>query len=280
MKRIIRSYLAAFGRAFTYDVRHNVYLWFGLLWGIPIPVMSIALDLSLGAATGRTPLTAVMDHPVHLIFLAHPLLFALVFGAMGTVRHALEQDNHRLIESLTGLATTDALTGLHNRRYVTEELEKAIQRSRRTDQRFAVALFDLDGFKQINDTRGHAAGDLVLKKASDALNSVVREGDVLGRYGGDEFLLITYGDLASASSLGVRADEAVQRATGLGTSAGISRFPEDGATPTLLLECADHLLAADKELRYARKGSTRRGSSARNPAVAGESAAPNAAKAP
>lgn len=278
MKRIIRSYLAAFGRGYTFDVRRNVYLWFGLLWGIPVPVVSIALDLSLDPAPGRTPLLAVMDHPIHLLFLAHPLLFALVFGAMGTVRHALEEDNARLIESLTDLATTDALTGLHNRRYVTEELEKAIQRSRRMEQRFAVALFDLDGFKQINDTHGHTAGDLVLRKASDALKSVVREGDVLARYGGDEFLLITYGDLASASSLGARADEAVQGATGLGVSAGISRYPEDGATPALLLECADHLLAAEKELRYARKGTARRGSSARNPAVSGESAAPDSAK--
>ncbi len=120
----------------------------------------------------------------------------------------------------------------------------------------------------------------MLKKASDALKSVVREGDVLGRYGGDEFLLITYGDLASASSLGVRADEAVQEATGLGASAGISRYPEDGATSALLLECADQLLAADKELRYARKGTARRGSSTRNPAVPGESATPDAPKGP
>ncbi len=280
MKKVIRNYLAAFGRAYTYDVRRNVYLWFGFLWGIPVPIMSIALDLSLSPVPGETPLTAVMDHPIHMVFLAHPILFALVFGAMGTVRHALELDNARLIESLTDLAITDALTGLHNRRYVTEELEKAIQRSRRTDHRFAVALFDLDGFKQVNDTCGHAAGDLVLKKASDALRSVVREGDVLGRYGGDEFLLITYGDLASASSLGVRADDAVQRATGLGASTGISRFPEDGTTPAQLLECADRLLAADKELRYAKKGTARRGSSTRNTAVGGESAAPDATKGP
>jgi diguanylate cyclase (GGDEF)-like protein len=269
MRNIVRSYLAAFGRSYTYDVRRNVYLWFGLLWGIPVPVVSIALDLSLGPA-GRGPLGAVLDHPVHVFFLAHPFLFALIFGAMGTVRHSLEEHNSRLIQSLTDLATTDALTGLHNRRYVLEELEKALQRSRRMDQRFAVALFDLDGFKQINDTQGHAAGDLVLKKASEALKSVTREGDVLGRYGGDEFLLITYGDLASSSSLGARAEEAVQKATGLGISAGVARFPEDGGTAVVLLDRADQLLAAEKSLRYERKGTARRGAEARKSTGSGE----------
>lgn len=270
MKRIVGSYLAAFGRPFTYDVRRNVYLWFGLLWGLPVPVVSIALDLSLCAAQGRTPFTAVGEHPVHLFFLAHPLLFALVFGAMGTVRHALEDENARLIESLTDLATTDALTGLHNRRYVLEELEKALQRSRRMDQRFAVALFDLDGFKEINDTSGHAAGDLVLRKASEALKSVTREGDVLGRYGGDEFLLITYGDFSSSRSLGERADQAVLGSTGLGISTGVARFPEDGGTSSVLLEQADRLLAATKEERYARKGAARRGAQTQKPAATGE----------
>ncbi len=269
MRSIVRSYLAAFGKAYTYDVRRNVYLWFGFLWGIPVPVVSIALDLSL-SPTCRSPLAAVLEHPVHLIFLAHPLLFALIFGAMGAVRHALEEDNARLIRSLTDLATTDALTGLHNRRYVLEELDKALQRSRRMDQRFSVALFDLDGFKQINDTSGHAAGDLVLKEAAEALRGVTREGDVLGRYGGDEFLLITYGDLISSSSLGARAEEAVQKATGLGISAGVARFPEDGGTSAVLLEQADRLLAAEKKQRYARKGTARRGTEARKSTGAGE----------
>jgi diguanylate cyclase (GGDEF)-like protein len=269
MRKTVRSYLAAFGRSYTYDVRRNVYLWFGLLWGIPVPVFSIALDLSLSPGL-RGPLTAVLEHPVHLIFLAHPFLFALIFGAMGTVRHALEQDNARLIESLTDLATTDALTGLHNRRYVMEELEKALQRSRRTDQRFGVALFDLDGFKQINDTLGHSAGDLVLKKASEALKGVTREGDVLGRYGGDEFLLITYGDLSSSESLGVRADDAVQQATDLGISTGIARYPDDGSTSTTLLEEADRRLAQEKDRRYEKKGTVRRGATPRKSAPTGE----------
>jgi diguanylate cyclase (GGDEF)-like protein len=202
----------------------------------------------------------IQEHPVHLLFLAHPLLFALIFGAMGAVRHKLEEDNARLIESLTDLATTDLLTGLHNRRYVLGELDKALQRSRRTQHPFSVALFDLDGFKQVNDMQGHIAGDLVLKRAAAALQGICREGDVLGRYGGDEFLLLTFGDLPDEQSLPDRADQAVLREAGLGTSAGISHFPLDGDSEEALISCADRHLAEAKRRRYAEKGTSRRGS--------------------
>jgi diguanylate cyclase (GGDEF)-like protein len=266
MKRTIERYLKALGRSFTYDLRRNHYLWFGFLWGIPVPIFSLALDCSLGAE-GRGPLRAFFEHPLHLFFLAHPFLFAITFGAMGTVRHSLEEENARLIQSLTDLATTDALTGLHNRRYVLDELSKALLRSRRTEQRFAVLLFDLDGFKTVNDVQGHAAGDAVLRKVADSLQSVVREGDVLGRYGGDEFLLVTYGELSSLRSLASRAEEKVHMTTGLGLSAGVARYPEDGTTAETLIEEADRLLAAVKELRYAQKGTTRRGTERKSAAV-------------
>ncbi|RPH42500.1 MAG: hypothetical protein EHM91_09325, partial [Planctomycetota bacterium] len=89
MKRTIERYVRALGQPFTYDLRRNVYLWFGFLWGVPVPIFSLALDCSLGAA-GRGPWEALLEHPVHLFFLAHPFLFALTFGAMGDVRHSLE----------------------------------------------------------------------------------------------------------------------------------------------------------------------------------------------
>ena len=72
--KIVKTYLKAFGRPFTYDPRHNVYLWFGFLWGLPVPLFSILLDLSLGGVEGRSPLRAIADHPIHLFFLAHPVL--------------------------------------------------------------------------------------------------------------------------------------------------------------------------------------------------------------
>jgi diguanylate cyclase len=256
---IVRSYLRAFRNPYTYDLHRNTYMGFGFLWGVPVPFFSVMLDLSLAGIPGRTPWEAILEHPIHILFLLHPVLFALVFGAMGTVRHELAQENDRLIRTLTELATIDALTGLHNRRYVTEELTKALQRSRRTGHPFALLLFDLDGFKAINDVQGHHAGDVVLRAAAGALQSVVREGDVLGRYGGDEFLLLTYGDLPSAMALATRAEEAVRQRTGLGVSAGVARFPEDGREENELIATADTLLAATKKKRYAERGTSRRG---------------------
>jgi diguanylate cyclase (GGDEF)-like protein len=248
--KIVRAYLEAFARIYTYDVRRNVYLWFGFLWGLPIPVFSIFLDLTLGGQSGRGPLQAVSEHPLHLFFLAHPVLFALVFGAMGTVRHELEGENQRLIEELTGLATTDALTGLHNRRYVVEELRKAILRADRSETPFSVVLFDLDKFKKVNDEQGHLAGDAVLRGAAEALQSVTRQGDVLGRYGGDEFLLVAFGELPSAIALPERANEVVRGRTGLAISAGVARYPQDGTTVEALIEAADRELAGTKTKRY------------------------------
>jgi diguanylate cyclase (GGDEF)-like protein len=177
---------------------------------------------------------------------------------MGTVRHKLEEENARLIDSLTDLATTDLLTGLHNRRYVLGELDKALHRSRRSGHPFSVALFDLDGFKQVNDTQGHTAGDLVLKRAATALQSICREGDVLGRYGGDEFLLIAFGEPPDEDTLPARADQAVTWGAGLGASAGISHYPADGDTEEALISSADRRLAETKAKRYAEKGKTRR----------------------
>jgi len=269
MPRIIRTYLAAFSHSFTYNPRRNVYFWFGVFWGIPVPIVTLGLDCSLSPVDGRTLADAIAQHPVQLLFLAHPLLFGLIFGAMGTVRHHLEEHNTQLIQSLTDLATTDPLTGLHNRRYVLDELIKALQRAKRTDLHFGVVMFDLDGFKQINDSKGHAAGDLVLRNAAAALNGIIREGDVLGRYGGDEFLLITYGDPVAAGTLPERADLAVSRGAGLGASAGIARYPEDGKTAEELVERADVLLAEAKKKRYEAKGTTRRGYEPKKPADSG-----------
>jgi len=267
--RTVRNYLAAFGRGFTYNVLKNHYLWFGFLWGIPVPIVSLALDCSLGLP-GRSPAQALLEHPVHALFLAHPLLFALIFGAMGTVRQKLEEENNRLIDSLTDLATTDLLTGLHNRRYVLGELDKALQRSRRTGHRFSVVLFDLDGFKRINDTQGHAAGDQVLKRAASALQSICRQGDVLGRYGGDEFLLIAFGDPPDEDNLPTRSDEAVLREAGLGTSAGIAHFPADGDSAESLIGSAYARLADNKKRRYAEKGTSRRGVGGQESPAVGE----------
>lgn len=115
----------------------------------------------------------------------------------------------RLAEA-RALATTDLLTGLLNRQTILTRLATEIERAGRYRRPLAVALIDLDHFKRINDTYGHAAGDLVLHQAASLLRSNIRSVDMLGRYGGEEFLLILpETDVEAASSLAEKLRRAV-----------------------------------------------------------------------
>ncbi len=98
----------------------------------------------------------------------------------------------RLEESLE-MAVTDALTGLHNRRYIVSRLRQHLDVLDRSGEGFAVALVDIDHFKRINDTFGHQAGDVVLKCFADRLRKELRAVDIAGRYGGEEFLVLFTG---------------------------------------------------------------------------------------
>lgn len=86
-------------------------------------------------------------------------------------------------------AVTDALTGLHNRRYALPQLGRMAQEARQNDESLAVMIADLDHFKSVNDRFGHAAGDMVLKKVAHRLHTTLRPGDLLARIGGEEFLI-------------------------------------------------------------------------------------------
>ncbi|GHB21942.1 GGDEF domain-containing protein [Salinicola rhizosphaerae] len=101
----------------------------------------------------------------------------------------LEEKNRRL----EYLATRDELTGLHNRRFGLELLEQSVERSQRYGERVSVAMLDIDHFKTINDTYGHAVGDTVLQEFSQHLDQALRTSDTLIRWGGEEFLLILPG---------------------------------------------------------------------------------------
>lgn len=112
-----------------------------------------------------------------------------------SILNALEQSelSKQLIEKrneLEQLATTDSLTGLYNRRYIFDRLSQEIARSLRYGSPLCVAIIDLDNFKKINDTHGHIMGDVVIARASDILKENLRNSDIPGRYGGDEFCVI------------------------------------------------------------------------------------------
>jgi diguanylate cyclase (GGDEF)-like protein len=111
-------------------------------------------------------------------------------------------DRVSLLERLDTLARTDPLTGLANRRVWDERLAAEISRARREDRPLTVAILDLDRFKRFNDSRGHAAGDRLLRTLAAAFSSQLRETDTLARLGGEEFGLVAPGcDSAQAERL-------------------------------------------------------------------------------
>ena len=107
-----------------------------------------------------------------------------------TDRKKSEDDRRRMIEKLEYLSRTDALTGLMNRRALTDSLLYELDRSRRYDSDLSLILCDIDDFKEINDTYGHDAGDRALQTLCATMTTILRKTDIAGRYGGDEFMLI------------------------------------------------------------------------------------------
>jgi two-component system cell cycle response regulator len=111
-----------------------------------------------------------------------------IFNALEKFR--LKQEVHRAMDKMAEMSTRDALTGLYNRRYFKESLEKEMDRSRRYGKGLALCMIDLDHFKRVNDTFGHAAGDSVLKELTGLLRQSIRKSDIPCRYGGEEFAVI------------------------------------------------------------------------------------------
>jgi len=107
-----------------------------------------------------------------------------------TDRKLMEEEKKQLIKKLNLLSTTDSLTGLLNRRALNDILDHEIDRASRYSSDLALIICDIDRFKQINDTYGHTAGDLTLQSISESFKNVLRKSDIIGRYGGDEFMII------------------------------------------------------------------------------------------
>lgn len=128
-----------------------------------------------------------------------------------TDRKKSEEDRRRLIERLEYLSKVDGLTGLLNRRALAEQLEYEIDRAKRYSTELSIILCDLDNLKEINDTYGHLAGDTTLQIVSASLRNALRNADIAGRYGGDEFLVIVpQTATAGAASIAEKIRNAVQ----------------------------------------------------------------------
>jgi diguanylate cyclase (GGDEF)-like protein len=113
---------------------------------------------------------------------------------------------------LEKLAITDGLTSVYNRRYLMDALEKEFQRAKRYEEPFAVILIDVDHFKNVNDNFGHQMGDFVLRELAQILFQQLRDTDIVGRYGGEEFVILLPGtDLHGAVSLADRVRGLVEK---------------------------------------------------------------------
>jgi len=129
-----------------------------------------------------------------LLILALTLVtFSLVGGTIAALRHALARGQRQLEEALRHtehLAMHDELTGVYNRRYLEQRLNGEVQRAQRYGAALSICLFDLDRFKEVNDALGHAAGDDVLVAFTRLASTLLRESDCLGRWGGEEFIVL------------------------------------------------------------------------------------------
>ncbi|MDP2239401.1 MAG: PAS domain S-box protein [Burkholderiales bacterium] len=159
-------------------------------------------------------------------------------------------------ERIRHLANYDELTGLPNRTLFNERLAHALAQARRNDRQLAVLFIDLDRFKNINDTLGHDAGDLVLKEVADRLRGCLRDSDSVGRLGGDEFVVLIEEppQISGVSMVAQKILEAVARPFILaaqeyhiGATIGISAYPEDGMDMQTLLKHADAAMYHAKE---------------------------------
>ena len=163
-------------------------------------------------------------------------------------------------DALVQQSTTDALTGLANRRRFDEEFPREIERARRHGLPLAVIMIDLDGFKPVNDTHGHGVGDQLLATVAVALESQARANDLVVRLGGDEFAVLAPDTSPEGVSLfASRLEAAVERVRievpdgeiRVGASMGIALYPQNGMTPEALLSQADEAMYADKKRRKA-----------------------------
>jgi len=154
-------------------------------------------------------------------------------------------------ERFRHLAYHDTLTRLPNRRLLADRLEQAVRNASRNGHRVALLLIDLDGFKKVNDRHGHAAGDRVLETVAERLRDTVREVDTVARMGGDEFvvLLPEVGSADDALIVAGKIHAAIgepivdgPHAHAVGTSIGISVFPDHGENAEALLHRADHAM--------------------------------------
>jgi diguanylate cyclase (GGDEF)-like protein/PAS domain S-box-containing protein len=178
-----------------------------------------------------------------------------VIGLLGITREINELK--KVEQDLQYLATHDVLTSLPNRFLLFDAMEQAVKRAKRNKNMFAVLYIDLDGFKKINDEKGHHSGDRVLREIADRLSTSIRGVDRVARLGGDEFAVILEDvtELQDAVKVAEKVREVVDKPfeflpgnAGVTASIGIGLFPEHGTTAAALLRAADQAMYKSKDI--------------------------------
>ena len=186
--------------------------------------------------------------------------FALIGGRISTLRAEMAGNNAELMKALSTiqiLANHDTLTGLPNRAMFNDNLQGAIARASRSNTMLALFFIDLDHFKQVNDTLGHPFGDSVLREAVRRFSGLVRDGDTLARFGGDEFVLLVENlkDAADVHAIAQKLQAILDpramlegNEVTLSSSIGICVFPGHGKDAATLLANADIAMYQAKAL--------------------------------
>jgi diguanylate cyclase (GGDEF)-like protein len=158
-------------------------------------------------------------------------------------------------QELQRMAHNDPLTGLPNRRLFFDRLNHAISNAERSGKSVGLLYVDIDHFKEINDSHGHAAGDEVLGNVAHLLGSVIRSGDTVARLGGDEFVILINEVESSATLMGIAQKLLVLlqnrllidgKSLQVSASLGISLYPQDGSDAETLLQNADRAMYRSK----------------------------------
>lgn len=198
---------------------------------------------AIGTVSIQHPRTGAFDH-VHSSFL-ETLSGYIVVALTNALSH---RKVRRLNRQILKLAHYDPLTGLANRRLLSEYLKRTVALSQRRKGRFALFFLDLDGFKPVNDQWGHAAGDFVLSRIGKRLSATLRDSDLVARVGGDEFVALTLevGEKPSIEAIAAKLTTAITeplvwegKTLQLGVSIGIAVYPDDAADADSLLNRAD-----------------------------------------
>jgi diguanylate cyclase (GGDEF)-like protein len=207
-------------------------------------------DLSLVLADLAEAQRQLRGHQLHQLLEANE---QLVVDAMRS--RDMADSTALLMAELTRASELDALTSLPNRLLLLDRFSQSLTHARRNEGRLALLFVDLDGFKQINDTLGHTAGDEVLRAVSRCLVGCVRQIDTVCRLGGDEFIVLLpeIADATSPALVAQKLMEALSQIENAGgkpvrvsASIGIAVFPDDAGSIERLVDCADQAMYRSK----------------------------------